>query len=347
MTTAINMVFKANYKASLASRRKHWSQLKPLFFFLALTGCSAAKGFAADYSGPLLYRYTNQAGEVVISSHVPGEVTHRGYEVLSTTGRVLEIIKHEPSDKEKATARQRWEDHRKKKAQAKEDADLLRLFSSTREVDQTLKRQLKEIDNRIRAIEQNIEQEQPIYQQQQARIAARKREGRQVSDGLIQNIKILQASRQRSEQTIADYQKEKEQLRVDYTKRKERLRFLLETQSRHVEKNENLKLTRSDLSGKWLSTQSGSEITSWEATEEGLFLMVRKGDYGSETWLGRWSLNHRLELVVLYFQREFTRAGRTVKESFAKEKRYQILDNRESGLYLRGDKTIIRFQKAS
>lgn len=47
-----------------------------------------------------MYRYTDENGQIVISSTIPQEASRRGYDILSKNGRVIETIDPEPTEEE-------------------------------------------------------------------------------------------------------------------------------------------------------------------------------------------------------------------------------------------------------
>lgn len=61
-----------------------------------------------------MYRYTDENGQIVISSTIPQEASRRGYDILSKNGRVIETIDPEPTEEEIA-AREAEENARPKR----------------------------------------------------------------------------------------------------------------------------------------------------------------------------------------------------------------------------------------
>jgi hypothetical protein len=62
----------------------------------SLIGTSAVGATSVHAS---MYRYTDENGQVVISSSVPQEATQRGYDILNNNGRVVTIIAPAPTDR--------------------------------------------------------------------------------------------------------------------------------------------------------------------------------------------------------------------------------------------------------
>ena len=54
----------------------------------------------ATHAAANMYRYTDESGQVVISSTIPQEATKRGYDILGNNGRVIETIPPAPTEEE-------------------------------------------------------------------------------------------------------------------------------------------------------------------------------------------------------------------------------------------------------
>ncbi|CAM3772583.1 hypothetical protein [Parendozoicomonas haliclonae] len=306
--------------------------------------------FPAQSSAAQLFRYVNDQGEVVISTQVPREAAPRGYEVLSESGKVLEVVKPELTDEARQALLLKRELEKQQdavaKVQAEKDAELLRLFNSVEDVDRSLERLLAEIDTRIEVIQGNIQRQQLQFEKKQAQAAGMERSGQKVPDALIQEMKNIQAGKKRFQLDIEAFGKEKDELRAEYAMRKDRVNFLLHGEKKVDQRNENLKLAEKDVSGEWEPVESGADVITWQAEDGGRFLLIRNGDYGIEKWRGNWSLNRDNEIVVVYFRKEFTRAGKTSKVAFAREERYPVMDSRNGDLFVFWDDSVIRFHKA-
>src|SRR5690606_17058668 len=66
---------------------------------LVLCGCVLAATVTAT-AAPIPYRYRDSKGTVVIGASVPPEYVKYGYEVLSATGRVVEVVPRAPTPEE-------------------------------------------------------------------------------------------------------------------------------------------------------------------------------------------------------------------------------------------------------
>ena len=97
-----------------------------------------------------LFRYHNSEGNLVIDHQVPPEYVAKGYEVLSSTGRVVKTVPpHQPVEEEEravAGAASRAD-------QLKEDQFLLRSYSDVGEVEAAGERRLAQLAREIEIIE--------------------------------------------------------------------------------------------------------------------------------------------------------------------------------------------------
>ena len=83
----------------------------------------------ATHAAANMYRYTDENGQVVISSTIPQEATKRGYDILGSNGRVIETIPPAPT-KEEIAAREAEKQRQKELAEQREkDRQLLKRFS--------------------------------------------------------------------------------------------------------------------------------------------------------------------------------------------------------------------------
>ncbi len=314
----------------------------------ALAGLIPGISAGAEYAGQYYYRFLNDSGETVIATQIPREAAGKGYEVLTDTGRVLKIVDPELSEEARqALSLQQQIEYQKKakvRQQAQEDEELLRLFASTEDVDRSLERLRDEIDSRIIVLSTNINRLKLQYEHKQAKGAELERSGRKVPDNLIQEMKDIQANQERFAEDIAVFEQEKGKLEADYATRRARVRFLLEGEQ-VLARNKDLSLSRSDVAGHWEPVKTGSGVITWFAESDGRFVLTRKAERGIEKWRGNWSLSRNNEIVVIYFRKEVSRAGKTSKVSFAKEERYPVMDSKDGDLYVYWDESIVRFHK--
>ncbi len=308
-------------------------------------------GFAADidsYSGRYFYRYVDDSGETVIATQVPRLAARRGYEVLTDTGRVLEVV--DPELSEEARQAQAFLQQLRKQQQARaereaqEDSELLRLYASVEDVERSLQRVLEEIDDRIAVIKGSIQRSQIQYEQKQSRAAEMERSGRKVPDNLLVEMQNFLKGQEAFQRQMDEFYKEKDQTRAIYGMRKARVEKLLHGE-KVLDQNASLEINSKGLVGQWQPASKNDELVSWSAQSDGEFVLIRKNGRNMERWQGTWTLKPGNNLVVIYTRKEVTRAGKTSREAFAREERYPIMDSIRGDLYLFWDDAVVRFQR--
>lgn len=165
--------------------------MKPLLFVprLTLSAVLAVAVVSVSNAADKLYRYYNSEGVLVIDYQVPPQYVSKGYDILSSTGRLLERVPPYVSDTgdktEKARAVQRAEDN-----------FLLRSYSSVEEIAEVRDRKLKSLQREIDNIERNIIDTQGQRRIQERKAADQQRAGREVSKSLLE---LMEGLREREE----------------------------------------------------------------------------------------------------------------------------------------------------
>lgn len=119
------------------------------------TALALALGFSAQAAANM-YRYTDENGQIVISSTIPQEATKRGYDILSNNGRVIETIPPAPTEEEIA-AREAEKQRQKELAEQREqDRALLKRFSHPDQAVKAMHRKVRELEGLIQLKRGNI-----------------------------------------------------------------------------------------------------------------------------------------------------------------------------------------------
>jgi len=143
------------------------------------------------YAQDSYYRYRDQDGNTVISSTLPPEVANQGYEVVSTTGNVIEKVDPKKSDAQIQEELKQMKLHQKQKKHQKElkqaeqeqtqrDEVLLQSFSSEADI-------LRAKEDKIKAIEvmENIVKENLTGIERQLKTAQKMAQSALAQDGVI------------------------------------------------------------------------------------------------------------------------------------------------------------------
>ncbi|WOX04073.1 hypothetical protein [Microbulbifer pacificus] len=154
---------------------------------LALTGALLTLDVgAADqgWDGKKLYRYTNEHGVQVLDDMVPPRYVAGGYEVMTPSGRVLEVVEPELSGKQLAE---------KERREAREEADLqlLKRYNSVADIESARKRKLAIVQQDMAILRSNISSLSRQIESEESVAARTQRNGGAVSPELLERIENL------------------------------------------------------------------------------------------------------------------------------------------------------------
>src|SRR3990167_1536962 len=173
-----------------------------------------------------MYRYENAQGVKVIDYQVPPEYVSKGYEVLNSQGRVIEVVPRSLTPVE-LMAKMKEEKRKLDEAhQAEEDKKLLTIFSSPADAERARDRKLEAIDAYINITRGNVLKLKDDFNYTQRQAAERERAGQAVPDFQLEKIESLQRQISQAEEAIQEKEKEKAVIRAEYAKHIDRLREL-------------------------------------------------------------------------------------------------------------------------
>lgn len=186
------------------------------------TALALALGFSAQAAANM-YRYTDENGQIVISSTIPQEATKRGYDILSNNGRVIETIPPAPTEEEIA-ARETEKQRQKELAEQREqDRALLKRFSHPDQAVKAMHRKIRELEGLIQLKRGNISVISSQLDNEQSRAANMERAGREIPEGTLEKIRRLEAQIRDIEREIASQTQEIDELRKAFEDDIERL----------------------------------------------------------------------------------------------------------------------------
>ncbi|HDZ37623.1 MAG TPA: DUF4124 domain-containing protein [Marinobacter sp.] len=179
-------------------------------------------GFAT-HAAAGMYRYTDEAGQVVISNTIPQPATKRGYDILNSSGRVVEIIPPAPTEDEIA-AREAEKQHQAELAvQRGKDAQLLKRFSHPDQAIRAMHRKLDELRGLIQLKRGNISVISSQLDNEQSRAADMERTGQKIPDATLDKIHRLESQIRDIEKEIAWQTQEINSLKQEFEVDIERL----------------------------------------------------------------------------------------------------------------------------
>ncbi len=145
----------------------------------ALALCCVAPLICAD--NQQFYRYVNEHGVKVINHTLPPEYAQNGYEILSVSGQVIEVVAPAPSEGE--VAREYAEQALREKYEV-----LKRRYSSLDEIERAKMRRLENINTNISILRGNIGSINIRIENLMSQAAEMERIGKQVSARVLQQL---------------------------------------------------------------------------------------------------------------------------------------------------------------
>ncbi|WP_461517533.1 hypothetical protein [Porticoccus sp.] len=146
-----------------------------------------------------LYRYRNSEGNLVIDHQVPPEYVAMGYEVITRTGRVEQVVPPQSASGDEDGGQVPAETVAE---QLEEDQMLLRSYSTLAELKAAGDRRLEQLEREIEIIESNVSKNQKQLQEHRERAALHQFNGEKVPDTLLKAIEAVLVAQRDAEQML-------------------------------------------------------------------------------------------------------------------------------------------------
>jgi len=166
--------------------------------FVLVTASISAQGLT-------FYRFKNAQGITMISTKIPAEFISKGYDIVSSDGRLIERIAAEPSAEEKQRILDAQAEAERFK---KRDRALLSRYSSVSDIESERTRKLNQLDTDIELRKRSIEKTDEETALWQSKAADEERRGQKVSQATLNKLASLRD--QKTSVLTAIAQKEKE-----------------------------------------------------------------------------------------------------------------------------------------
>lgn len=163
-----------------------------------------------------LYRYKGANDEVVIDDRIPPEFISKGYEVLNSSGFVIETVEPELTAEQRAKKSEQERLQEKQKEQREKDKWLLDRFSDASDAVRARDRQLTTLDTIIIIAEGNIKKLKRDEEKELAFAASAERAGREVPEDVMENIERIREQIEAAEKQIEEKKQEQEAIREKY-----------------------------------------------------------------------------------------------------------------------------------
>ncbi|MBK1852897.1 MULTISPECIES: DUF4124 domain-containing protein [unclassified Marinobacter] len=191
-------------------------------FSAAATALSLSLGITTQAEAGM-YRYTDEEGRVVISNTIPQPATKRGYDILNSNGRVVEVIPPAPTDEEIAAREAEKQRQEELAIQREKDTRLLKRFSHPDQAIKAMHRKLGELQGLIQLKRGNISVISSQLDSEQSRAANMERTGQKIPDATLEKIRRLESQIRDIEREISWQAQEIESLKQTYEKDIKRL----------------------------------------------------------------------------------------------------------------------------
>lgn len=178
---------------------------------LALLGMATMVAEAAS-----LYRYRNKEGNLVVDYTIPPEYVAGGYEVISKTGRVEQVVppQRNPDASEAGEPIESSEDVSE---QLEEDEMLLRSYSEVSEIEAAWERRVSQLDREVDITHSNLLKNRDIQQDDRVKAANYQLIGKPVPKSLLKHmdnlvfqerdaVQVLELRKQESEAVSKRYE---------------------------------------------------------------------------------------------------------------------------------------------
>ncbi len=178
------------------------------------------------------YRYTNKEGVKVMNSFVPPEYVKNGYEIVTLSGEVLEVVQPAPSAEE---AEQMAAQRQQEAQLAAWDESLLKRYSTIADIEAAKERKLKDFEASLSILRGNANNIRSQIEQVQARAAGIERSGRKVPDSTLNSLKALELELDDTEKQLELREVDKLEIAKKYDQDIERFRVIKAEQAAKVE----------------------------------------------------------------------------------------------------------------
>jgi hypothetical protein len=170
---------------------------------------------------PSLYRYRNDKGVQVINFNLPPEYASKGYDIVSPSGR---LIKHVPPSTERPAMSA--EDIKAQEEQKKEDAYILRSYSTLADISRARQRKLDMVAREMDIIKGNIADYARREMELKEKAAGYQASGQQPPESITQVIKELAEQQENAHKQMEERRAEYQAVMTKFDRQAERLKAL-------------------------------------------------------------------------------------------------------------------------
>lgn len=165
-----------------------------------------------------LYRYRNKEGNLVIDHEVPPAYVAGGYEVLSSTGRVEQVVSPQRVEPEQTEGEGGIKASEDASQQLRDDQMLLRSYSEISELEAAKHRRLSQLAREVEMIQSNISKNQDMLVEARAKAANYQRSGQAVPQIVLKNMDDLVILQKDAKQMLSLREREHAEIKQRYSR---------------------------------------------------------------------------------------------------------------------------------
>jgi len=178
----------------------------------------------------VLYRYRNDSGVPVINHQIPPEYVERGYDILSSDGKLIRTVPRALSAEELLLRNTDESKARYAEQEAlrmrKWDESLLLRYSSMQDIDAAQQRDMNALNVRVSILKSNLSSTKSQIEREQLKAANIERRGAEVPVELMKNIGIMKRDIEDIEQYIVTRYEEIDTVKAAFQRDRERFETL-------------------------------------------------------------------------------------------------------------------------
>lgn len=201
-------------------------------FALLLVLAASTVGLSAPLLAAQMYRYLNDDGQQVVGYQVPPEFVDNGYEVLSASGAIIEVVPRQLREGElddlNAQQRREREDKAERDRLRQWDESLLLRYSTIEDIEAARSRALRDLRIRVSILKGKLRSLQQQVENYQALAADQERLGNAVNSEHLNAIGNLQSEIASTERAVRDRQEEIAVVDANFDRDVERFSTLLD-----------------------------------------------------------------------------------------------------------------------
>ncbi|MCH9691666.1 MAG: hypothetical protein K0U59_06325 [Gammaproteobacteria bacterium] len=167
----------------------------------------------------VLYRYTDEHGVKVLNDQIPPRYIAAGYEVLTLSGRILEVVSPELTKEQLSKKQQR-------ETQAENDRKLRMRYNSVADIENARKRKLITVRQDIAALNANLFSLNNQINNSEAAAARAQRNGDMVTPEQLEHIASLREEKQVVQQRLKRRKEEEQKINAEFDQSIERYEAL-------------------------------------------------------------------------------------------------------------------------